>query len=232
MNPKLKDALKILAFPLMILGIYLSMRIIWKIFELPTDTELLPIVKTWFSTYGLWIVFAGAIVEGFLLLGQYFPGGVIIFLGVISAGKNVGQAVAVVFVVCAAFFISYTLNYLLGKYGWYKLLAKFGLSTAIEKSKEKLTNKGLNAIFFSYWDPNLASIAATAAGILQIPLVKFSLFSAAGIVLWNIFWGALVYNLGESALKMFVGLKYVLIVFAVWIGVLIIKKYWFGRVKI
>lgn len=200
------------------------MYLVWKVLNLPTDDQLLIIVRDWFARYGLWIVFISALIEGFLLLGQYFPGGFIIFLGVISAGKDIPRAMEVVSVVCISFFIAYSLNYLVGKYGWYKLLAKFGLIGSVERSKEKLTKQGLNAIFFTYWEPNLASLTATAAGILGIPFKKFSLYSAIGIVLWNIFWGTLVYVLGESALKI-AGLKWVLIIFGIWIGIILFKKY-------
>ncbi len=228
MNPKLKEIFKILSIPLILMAIYMAMWAIWKILGLPSDDELVVVVKQWFAHYGLWIVFVGALIEGFLLLGQYFPGGFIIFLGVISAGKNIEQAAWVVFIVSVAFFIAYTLNYLLGKYGWYKLLIKFGLGQSLEKSKAKLIKQGMNAVFFSYWEPNLASITATAAGVLQIPLKKFSLYSAAGIIIWNVFWGFLIYSLGESALKI-IGVKYVVIVFAVWVTVLVVKKYFFNK---
>ncbi|TSC60550.1 MAG: hypothetical protein LiPW15_428 [Parcubacteria group bacterium LiPW_15] len=225
---RIKEILKFLSIPLVLMGIYLSMYILWKAFNLPSDDQMLAIVKEWFSKYGLWIVFVGALIEGFLLLGQYFPGGFIIFLGVISAGKDIPRATEVVLIVCLAFFISYTLNYWVGKYGWYKLLVRFGLSQSIEKSKEKLMRQGLNVVFLSYWEPNLASLTATAAGILRVPFDKFSLYSAIGIIFWNMFWGALVYTLGESALKI-VGIKYVFIIFAIWVGILVFKKYFFDK---
>lgn len=228
MNTKVKEILKLLSIPLVLLGFYLLMYVAYEFLGLPSDDQLLVIIKEWFAKYGLLIVFVGALIEGFLLLGQYFPGGFIIFLGVISAGKDIPRASLVVAIVCVSFFIAYTLNYLLGKYGWYKLLIKFGLGESIEKSKEKLVKQGLNAIFFSYWEPNLASLTATAAGVLQVSLKKFSLYSGVGIILWNIFWGTLVYLLGESALKI-MGLKYVLVIFSVWICIIILKKYFFDN---
>lgn len=228
MNPKIKEILKLLTIPLILLGIYLSMYVVWKVLNLPSDDQMLIIVREWFARYGLWIVFISALIEGFLLLGQYFPGGFIIFLGVISAGKNIPRATEVVLVVSLAFFIAYTLNYLVGKYGWYKLLVKFGLKKSLDDAQEKLVKQGLNTIFFSYWEPNLASLTATAAGILQVPIKKFSMYSAIGIILWNIFWGTLVYVLGESALKI-AGLKYVLIIFSIWILIIILKKYFMSK---
>ncbi len=223
MFTKTKTMLKLLSIPLILLTVYLLVYMTWQILGLPTDDELLVIVREWFASYGLWVVFISAIIEGFLLLGQYFPGGFVIFLGVISAGKDVLKATEVVMVVSISFFIAYTLNYMMGKYGWYKLLVKFGLGTQIEESKEKLIKNGLNTVFFTYWEPNLASITATAAGVLNMSFKKFSLYSTAGIILWNIFWGTLVYMLGESALKI-AGLKWILIIFGTWIAVILIKN--------
>ncbi len=230
MKNRFKDMAKLLSIPLVLMAVYLSTYIVWHLFNLPSDEQMLVIVKQWFAAYGLWIVFGAALIEGFLLLGQYFPGSFIIFLGVISAGKDVFRVIQVVFVISAAFFISYTLNYIVGKYGWYKLLSKFGLTKQIENSKAKLTKQGLNVIFFTYWEPNLASLTATAAGILSISLKKFSTYSLAGIIVWNVFWGTLVYMLGESALEV-AGLKWVIIIFCVWVGIILSKKY-VGKNKI
>ena len=224
MKNKFFYILKLLSLPLILIAIYLSMYVIWKLLGLPTDDKMVGIVKGAFEKYGLWIVFIGALIEGFLLLGQYFPGGTIIFLGVISAGKNIPRVIEVVAIVSVAFIIAYTLNYLVGKYGWYKLLVKFGLSKSLEESKKKLEKQGLNAVIFSYWEPNLASLIATAAGILKIPMKKFQSYSVVGVIMWNIFWGTLVFSLGIAVLKM-TGLKYVLIIFIVWVAIILTKAY-------
>jgi len=228
MREKLREFLKILSVPLILFGFYLVVYVIWRAVGLPLGEELFSSIEQYFVKYGLWIVFVSAIVEGFFLLGQYFPGGTIIFLGVISAGGNISKAASVVFIVSVAFFISYTLNYVLGKYGWYKLLVKFGLRSSIENSKEKLEKQGASAVIFSYWEPNLASITATAAGILKIPVAKFELYSAMGIIFWNTFWGIVVFSLGTAALKL-ISFKYILIIFLIWIVILVVKKYFFDK---
>lgn len=224
MKNKVFYILKLLSVPLILITIYLVMFVVWQAFNLPTDDQMIAITKDAFEKYGLWVVFVSALIEGFLLLGQYFPGGIIIFLGVISAGSNIPRVIAVVSVVCVAFIIAYTLNYLLGKYGWYALLMKFGLGKSLEDAKRKLSTQGLNAIIFSYWEPNLASITATAAGILQVPMREFQKYSVPGVIVWNIFWGALVFSLGAAALQI-VGLKYVLIIFVVWVSIILIKAW-------
>ena len=224
----IREIVKILSIPLFFVAVYLSFLVIWKIFNLPRGEELLPVVRHYFASFGLIAVFISALIEGFLILGQYFPGGFIIFLGVIAAGNNIPRVAGVVLIVSAAFFISYTLNYLVGKYGWYRLFLKFGLKNSLEKAKKNLDQQGLNAVLTGYWEPNLASIIATAAGILQFPLKKFSLYSVVGIITWNVFWGAFVFILGDAALKL-TGTKYILTIFAVWVSVILIKEFFVRR---
>lgn len=228
MKSRMKDISRLLSIPFILLAIYLLIASVWRLANLPSDSELQTIIKDYFNHYGLWVVFVGALIEGFLLLGQYFPGGFIIFLSVISAGRDIPRVIEIILLVSLAFFISYTLNYWVGKYGWHRVLIKFGLKKSLEDAEKKLARHGLNAIIFSYWEPNLASITATAAGVLKISLRQFSLFSAFGIVIWNIFWGTLVFSLGKTALQM-IGLKYILIIFLVWVSVILIKHYIFDK---
>jgi len=226
--PRFKDILALLILPIIVVGAYLMVYIIWRMFNLPTNEAAANLVMEKFSQYGLWLVFVGALIEGFFVLGQYFPGGAIIFLGVISAGKDIPRAAAVVGVVFLAFAISYTLNYFLGKYGWYKLFLKFGLGSSLATAQKKMIKQDTAAMFFSYWDPNLASLTATAAGILQIPLKRFETISLLSIAFWSTFWGIFVYQLGQNAFKI-MGLKYVLIIFVIWCTIILLKHYLYSK---
>lgn len=227
----IKEIMGLLLAPLILFVAYLSLILIWRIIGLPPTDELINIVKDFFNKYGLIVIFISAIIEGVLLLGQYFPGGFVIFLGVISAGKNVLRVWEIILVVSAAFLIAYTINYLMGKYGWYILFAKLGLKKSIEKAKEKLQKHLFNAIFFTYWEPNLSSITATAAGILKISFRKFIVYSIMGVLIWNIVWASLVFFLGETALHLITGIKYILIIFVIWISIILIKHFLFDRRK-
>ena len=223
-----RTILKIVALPLILLAFYLSLFVIWTAFDLPKDAALVEAITVYFNRYGLIIVFLGALIEGALLLGQYFPGGFIIVIGVLSAGKNIPRTIEVVAVVSIAFFIAYWFNYLVGKYGWYRLFLKFGLKGALERAQIKLQKHHLYAILASYWEPNVASITATAAGTLQLPLKEFLFFSAIGIVVWNTFWGTFVYLIGDQVFAL-AGFKYALLVFGIWMGILLVKYYFFDR---
>lgn len=219
---KNKEILKLLVIPLSLFAISLSMLVAWKIIGLPEGQELADIVTRFFQKGGLWIIFVSAIFEGFLIVGQYYPGAIVIFLGVIAAGGDPLETVKVVSVVSLSFFIAYTLNYLVGRYGWYRLFLKFGLARPLESAKAKLAKQHWTAIIGTYWQPNLASITATAAGVLQLPLMKFLPASLAGIVIWNTVWGTMVAVLGTAALRL-MSVWVAIPVALAWMGIILLK---------
>ena len=75
----------------------------------------------------------------------------------------------------------------------------------------------------------MASITATAAGVLQMNFNKFFWESLFGIAVWNSFWGVLVYSLGKDALKLIFEWKYILLVAAAWILLILAKRYFDER---
>lgn len=203
--------------PLSILGIFMLFYIAWRFFGLPPQDELIEIAKTYFDRYGLAILLVSSLIEGTVLVGWYYPGSLIIFLGVILAGRDIKAVVAAVATITVGLFFAYIINFLLGKYGWYRLLLKFGLKEALEDAKARVSKHGLVAIFMSYWQPNLAALVATSAGILDFSFKKFMAYSLAAAVIWNTFWGVLVYSIGERVLNL-VGLRFVFLAIFLWIA--------------
>ena len=179
--------------PIFVLGIFLFIYLAWRFFALPPEEEILEIARFYFDKYGLAILLVSALVEGTVLVGWYYPGSLIIFLGVILAGKDISKVAEAVAAITAGLFFAYIINFLLGKYGWYRLLLRFGLREALEDVKARVTRYGLLAIFMSYWQPNLAALVATSAGILDFSFSKFLIYSLVAATLWNTFWGTLVY---------------------------------------
>lgn len=202
------------------------LAIVWKILDLPSEEETIEIVTTWLQTYGLWIVLIGSMLESLLFIGLYFPGSVIIFLSV-ALSPDPLHAVKAVVAVSIGMLIGYTLNYTFGKYGWYKVFLKLGMRDSIENARAKMERNDIRYIFYTYWNPGLGSFTATAAGILRTNFKRFLLLMVLAIVVWNTFWGVLVYSLGESALAL-LDFTLVLKIIVVWIifeiGLLAWKK--------
>jgi membrane protein DedA with SNARE-associated domain len=215
--------LRVLIVPLSIVAIYLLLALFEHSFHFSSRDMFLGFLMKQFDRHGYWLVFVAALIEGFFIIGNWFPGGVVIFLGVISAGQDIKRVVIIVSLVCIAFFISYYLNYLVGKYGWYKLFVGLKLKESLDRARKRLEKHSFNAIILSYWEPNIASVTATAAGILFLPLKKFLPYSLFAIVMWNTAWGVLVHTLGESALKL-TGKKYIIGALLIWIAVIVVKE--------
>ena len=222
-NPRLTALLRVLAVPAAIIAIYLLLALFEHVFHFSSRDMFLGFLMRQFDRHGYWLVFLAALIEGFFIIGNWFPGGVVIFLGVISAGQDIKRVVIVVSLVCIAFFISYYLNYLVGKYGWYKVFVTLKLKESLDRARKRLEKHAFNAIILSYWEPNIASVTATAAGILFLPLRKFLPYSLFAIVMWNTAWGVLVHMLGERALKL-TGKKYIIGALLIWIAVIVIKE--------
>ena len=91
----MKKFLHSLILPMIFLTVTGSLFIVWKIFELPTNEETIALAEQYFNKYGLWVILVSAVIEGLLLFGWYYPGSMVVFLGVIFAGKDVGRVVGV-----------------------------------------------------------------------------------------------------------------------------------------
>ncbi len=222
----MKYYLKLLSLPLGWLVTIISLFVVWNIFDLPRAEVLIRYIGVWFNTYGLVVLLAGAFIEGILLLGSYFPGVFVIFAGVVSA-HSLSEAMLRIGIGTIGLILAHSTNYTLGKYGWYKLLTKFGLRSSIEEAQGKLLKHGPLAIFTSYWLPSMSALTDTAAGILHMPFKKFISYSVSAVIFWDLLVGLIVYFLGEKALVAVTsgGTTELLIQFAVvaiWIFILLI----------
>ena len=213
---ELKTLWKVAQFPLLVLFVVLILYVVWAFSSLPPREEVLVLLKGYIARWGFVTVLFGSFFEGLLLLGWYFPGSMLIFLSVALAPSPIAAAVSVG-LVTVGLYTSYVVNFFLGKYGWYRLLLLFGVRRQLEDAQEKLIRFGARAIVMTYWHPTLASLTATAAGVLHYPPKVFLSYSLGALAGWNIFWGVLVYVLGEGALGIFLSIPFLFSVIALWI---------------
>ena len=213
-----------LTMPIFFAVTTIVLTLLWHVLHLPKDQELAEIAKRLFDTYGYVALFISAVFEGALVVGLYYPGSFIIFLSVLLAGGDVPKLVAIMLIVTCAFVIGLSADYVLGRYGWYRLLLRLGLRHEMEKAKQRLKRHGLLAIFFTYWDANVASFTATAAGILRYPYRSFLLYSLIALLVWNTVWTVALALIGQGALELVSGNpSYVLAVVLAWTVVITIR---------
>lgn len=218
----MKKYLKIIIAPVVIISFLFLLDFIFKLFNLPSGKDLIPIIKVNFELYGIWLVFISAILESAFVIGVYAPGSLVIFLGVIFSIGNPVQASMVVLSVAVGFLIGFSIDFFLGKYGWYKFLLHFGFEKMILKTKEKIEKYGISTAWIAYHHPDFGSFVATTYGILQYSYRKFIFITLPPVVVWCTFWGIISYTLGDQVLKL-IGYKILLIIFVVWVIVRIIE---------
>ena len=222
MKKHLKEFFKYAIIPIVILSIFAVCTTIYQYLNLPSFNEIVEFAKSSYAQYGYWVVFLGAVGEGILFANWYLPGSGVVVMSVVFAKDNGMSVFWVVNCITLGFLLTAILNYALGRYGWYKLLLKFGLKDALESAKKRTEKHGLKIIFGTYFHPNLGSLIATSAGILQLSFKKFFTYSLLALLVWNAFWGALVYYTGDFILNM-VTYKSLIIILIAWVVVLLFE---------
>lgn len=191
--------------------------------RIPDAETLLDFIKELYKTYGYYLVFFGALLEGMFLIGLYVPGSTTVLLGASLSKTGVVQYPIVLILATSGLLIAYAINYLLGKYGWHHVLARLGLNKGIDIAKDKLEKHQTKTIFLGYFHPGSASFLSTAAGILKIPFKKFLILSFFAQSLWAILWGSLAYFFGLTMVEFL--LKYFVFVLPTIIAIWMVRKF-------
>ncbi|PIZ70639.1 hypothetical protein COY07_06360 [Candidatus Peregrinibacteria bacterium CG_4_10_14_0_2_um_filter_43_11] len=222
MKKQTNDFLKYVIVPVVILAIFAIVAIIYHLFNLPSYAEMKEWIKDAFAIHGYSVVFLGALAEGILLANWYLPGSVVMVMGVVFAKSNGMNPILVIGLIILGFLITTVFNYALGRYGWYRLLLKFGLRDAIERTKKRVKKQGLKIIFVTYFHPNVGALTATCAGILKLPFQRFFIYSLSALISWNVLWGMVVYISGPAIVEI-VNFKNLLLILLAWVVVLLFQ---------
>jgi membrane protein DedA with SNARE-associated domain len=199
----------------------------WYLLDLPKDAELILILSDWLARYGLPLLFISSLLESVLFVGFYFPGSLIIFLGV-GLAASIPDAMVAVAMVSLGMIGGYGIDYLLGRYGWYRFFLRLGMRQGLARAEVKMQQNDARYVFYTFWNPGLAAFTATAAGVLRVPVRRFAFLGLLAILVWNTFWGVLVYMLGATALSL-VNFKVVISVIGLWISFELTMVFWRRR---
>lgn len=190
---------------ILLLGFYLTFFLFVR-GRIPDAETLLSTIKDLYGAYGYYLVFLGALLEATFLISLYLPGATVVLLGAVLSRTGVIEFPIALSLAIIGFIIGYTINYVLGKYGWYRVLNRLGLKKGIEIAKTRLENNESKTILFGYFHPSSASFISTASGIIRIPFKKFFLLSLLSQLFWSLLWGSLAYLFGITLVELF--LKY------------------------
>jgi membrane protein DedA with SNARE-associated domain len=213
-------------FPFSLCFFLLLFAALYRILNLPSPTELIIILEKLFSSYGFWIVFFCALIEGIFIIGLYFPGSLAIAISVLILGKTPLDLFFIGIISYFAFMISNILNYYLGKYGYYRLLLFIGKKDTIDKMQKVMGKYGNRTFYITGALPNFFAVTSVCAGISNLSIYRTLYLQATALFFWIFVWvivGSLIVN--HINLQDENQSFYIIIMVFLWGVYLIIKDY-------
>jgi membrane protein DedA with SNARE-associated domain len=178
--------------------------------------------------YGYAAVFLLVMVES---LGIPLPGETMVITAALYAGATHNLDVVLIWAVAAAgAIIGDNIGFMIGRYGGYRVLLRYGSKIRVDEAKLKVgrlifERHGGKVVFFGRFVSVLRTYAAFLAGVNRMEYWRFFTFNAAGGIIWAAIYSFGFYYAG-SALKrargpfdVVIGVSAVLIViaFLVWL---------------
>jgi len=163
------------------------------------------IIMDYFTKYGMIAVFIIVLLEYLSLPG--FPAGIIMPLSGMMAASGHNSFFVTMVVTTAAGVLGSEILYLLGRFGgppFEKFVKKHFPKAlpSIEKCNDWIRRKGYAGVFVAKLLPAVRTLVSIPAGMAKMEPVKYTLWSAAGVVIWNAVFVGAGYFLGEGALKL------------------------------
>ena len=204
--------------PLIFITIYLVLFIFIR-GNIPDTETLIKEIEKLYLLYGYYLVFIGAFFEGLFPIGMYIPGSTVVLLGAVLSKKATVQFPLVIILAVLGFSLAYCVNYVLGRIGWYQILAFLGLENGIKEAKEKIEKHKDKTILLGYISPSPAAFLSTASGVLKIPFWRFLGLSVVAQLFWGTLWGGIAYIFGMPLVEFILKNLFIIIGFIVVIGI-------------
>ncbi len=144
------------------------------------------------------------VIVGLESLGVPLPGETTLVAAAIYAGATHNLAIeGVIAAAIAGAILGDNFGYLLGHWGGYRLLVRFGPYIRLDQSRVKVARylflrHGGKVVFFGRFVSILRAWAAFLAGTTRMPWPRFLFFNAAGGILWATIYGSAAYFLGTQ----------------------------------
>lgn len=181
---RVRKGLRCALVPLIILGIVVGVNILGALGIIPTANQLALVLEEWFRAKGMVAVGGCAFVENLVGVNAYFPGSVVILIGMgATNGDPPRAAVTFVIIVCCS---------LLGQ------LASYVLGRLLHSSPQVVEARILPIWTFAstFWHPHFAAATSVTAGAGGMRLRAYLSRMVPVACLWYAFWGTLMYWMG------------------------------------
>jgi len=153
------------------------------------------------QTYGYWAVFLAVGLES---LGVPIPGETTLIAAALYAGSTHRlNFVALGVVAAVAAIVGDNIGYLIGRFGGYRLLRRYGHYVRVDEAKLKVgrylfDRHGGKVVFIGRFISVLRTYAAFLAGVNMMSWRRFLVYNAAGGIAWATVVTASAYLLGTA----------------------------------
>lgn len=214
-----------LILPIVVISFYIAFLIIIRQ-SLPSSKDFVSQLSSLYGRYGYEIVFLGSMLEALVVINFFAPGAVAMGLGAVFARSGQLDLTLAILAAVLGAIIGYTLDFILGLWGFSAFLEKSDFGKALGKVRNRLEKSKMRSLSLGFIHPNIGSFGALAAGTLKMHFIKFLPVAAFSTIFWYSLWGILVFVLGEVFLIILTKYAFLLILLAlsVWILKILFNK--------
>ncbi len=185
-----------LIVPFFLIAIYIVFLVAVK-GVIPTAQEILAYFTKLYQSYGYEIIFVSALLEALVVINFFVPGLMAMSLGAIFARAGHLELTLVILAAISGLVIGYTIDFLLGYFGFGDILKKIGYGWVLTKARGQLDKFGDKGLILGFAYPNVASFLSLGAGTLKFKFLYFFFLAAISSLFWIPLWGILIYSVGE-----------------------------------
>lgn len=183
--------------------------------SLPTATELINDFGSIYARFGYYIIFVSALLESLVVISFFTPGLLAMSMGALFARTGQTQLPLVIITACLGLILGYLIDFLLGQFGFSKLIQKIGYGRIISLAQDKLSSLGPKSLVFGFIYPNIAAFLSLAAGTTKYSFLAFFPLAVGATFFWITFWATLIYFIGDIFLKILTTYSYIIILIAI-----------------
>ena len=179
------------------------------------------------------------VIVGLESTGIPLPGETVLVAAALYAGAtNNLNIFSVVLAAAVGAILGDNLGYLVGHWGGYRLLLRYGRHVRLSEKRIKIARYlflryGGEVVFFGRFTAILRTYAAFLAGTTRMPWRRFLIFNAAGGIVWATVYGGGAYLLGTQIERVSGELQLVFIaagVVALVVGAIVVRRH-VGRLE-
>lgn len=211
--------------PLFLIVVYIAILFILKGSAL-TPSAVVEHFASLYERYGYEIIFMGAFLESLVVINFFVPGATIVVLGAVFASSGYVDLTYAVISAATGSILGFTIDYLLGYFGFSGIINRFGYGATLKKAKKQLDDSSVRTFALGFIHPNIGSFISAAAGTIGMKFVNFFILALFSTLTWSSIWGLVIFAFGDIFLKILT--RYtpllVILILSIWVLLALYQK--------